>query len=57
VKAKKLAELLLQVPEADVVMQSFEDPAAGLVPVAILYDDKQVEILEDMDVELDYKGE
>jgi len=56
-KAKELAKLLLSVPEADVVMQSFEDPAAGLVPVAVLYDDKQVEILEDMDADLDYHGE
>ena len=48
-KAKDLAALLLQVPDAEVVMQSLEDSAAGLVPVAIVYDTHQVEIVEDMD--------
>lgn len=54
-KAKELAKLLMQVPEAEVVMMSLEEPAAGLVPVAIIYDEKQVEIIEDMDAEVEAK--
>lgn len=41
----------MQVPDAKVVMTSLEDPAAGLVPVAVIYDAQQVEIVEDLDAD------
>lgn len=48
--AQGLIELLQHVnPDAPVQMQSVEEPDAGLVDIAIIYDEGHVEIIERLD--------
>jgi hypothetical protein len=49
-KAKDLIELLSRLsPDAEVQMQSVEEPEVGLVDIALIYDYNHVEIVERME--------